>query len=438
MIDHDTAPGDASGLRQRAEQSVAASDGVEGQTLRSLLQRAIRRGESIPQAIGLRIVLDLAEAMAIRATSQAPATGAADGHRPLAPELVHVADDGRARRLERAAGPARGAPSSAYMAPEHIAGSRNVDARSDVFELGLLLWEMLACRSLFGAVTDEEERERVLAAPARVQRDQFMRGEPIAAALAKLVARALQRDPDQRFQSYQEFADALVSAELVAEHEQVAELVREGMRESAAAAAVVSSIAAADVTAQVDVTEILLSAAACADRAEPTETRRTLVSAPEDVSAESPADGDAAAGELVQAESGPGEHRRTRSRVVVVATLAVLAVLGWVALRRTDTPAAAPARSDDPSAAAAPSRAAPARHSEALRGASSARPSAAPPGTAAPARREPPSDLGRESTPAGPEGARGAISPAPGKTGARNRAASRGRARAAEFVPDDI
>src|SRR5438309_3181756 len=95
-----------------------------------------------------------------------------------------------------------------YIAPERIEG-RPVTARTDVYGLGLLAYELLAGRPAFdGVSTDELMRLRLESAPpslrlARVGIDEAIDG---------VVTRALSRDPERRQASAGEFARALAGA----------------------------------------------------------------------------------------------------------------------------------------------------------------------------------------------------------------------------------
>src|SRR5262245_2839142 len=55
------------------------------------------------------------------------------------------------------------ASTAAYAAPERLRGSQG-DRRSDVFSLGILLWEALAHERLFGGATDDAVKAAVLGA----------------------------------------------------------------------------------------------------------------------------------------------------------------------------------------------------------------------------------------------------------------------------------
>ncbi len=83
-----------------------------------------------------------------------------------------------------------------YLSPEAALGQR-IDARTDIFAVGIILWEMLAGRRLFLGDTDLETVKQVQA--ARIPPlNQF--NPQVTAELEQVVARALARDPTQRYQ----------------------------------------------------------------------------------------------------------------------------------------------------------------------------------------------------------------------------------------------
>jgi serine/threonine-protein kinase len=96
----------------------------------------------------------------------------------------------------------------AYMAPEQLTGRSELDGRADVFSAGIMLFELLTGRRPF-------EAESPAAIIARIAHD----GAPLPAQLPEplaslpdldaLLRKALDKDPEQRFVSAQEFAHAL-------------------------------------------------------------------------------------------------------------------------------------------------------------------------------------------------------------------------------------
>jgi serine/threonine-protein kinase len=92
-----------------------------------------------------------------------------------------------------------------YLAPEQVEG-RTVDARSDVYALGIVLYEMLTGEAPFPVTTElATATARLLSdppAPSALRRE-------LTPAIDAVVGRALARDPDERFASAADFATAL-------------------------------------------------------------------------------------------------------------------------------------------------------------------------------------------------------------------------------------
>jgi serine/threonine protein kinase len=92
-----------------------------------------------------------------------------------------------------------------YLSPE-AANGKEVDARADIFSLGIVLWEMLAGRRLFLGETD-------YATVKLVQQANIPRLSPlnnqVDVDFEEIMLKALARDPDTRFQTAHEFGEAL-------------------------------------------------------------------------------------------------------------------------------------------------------------------------------------------------------------------------------------
>jgi len=92
-----------------------------------------------------------------------------------------------------------------YLAPEAALGEP-VDARADIFALGIVLWEMLAGRRLFLGETDYQTVK--LVQQANVPSLSRLNPE-VDADLEEVVMKALARDSDERYLSARDFGDAL-------------------------------------------------------------------------------------------------------------------------------------------------------------------------------------------------------------------------------------
>ncbi len=92
-----------------------------------------------------------------------------------------------------------------YMAPEQMT-SAVVDRRVDIWALGAVLWELLTLRKLFLRETDVNTMYAVLS--GEIQPPSAYRSE-VSADLDEIVLKALQRSPDERWQSAREMGKAL-------------------------------------------------------------------------------------------------------------------------------------------------------------------------------------------------------------------------------------
>src|SRR5207248_9574620 len=92
-----------------------------------------------------------------------------------------------------------------YMSPEQVAGSE-VDGRSDIFALGIVLHELLTGRRLFKADSDVQTLARVrecnVAPPSRLN-------PQLPPGVDAIVLKALAKNPDDRYRTAQEFRLAI-------------------------------------------------------------------------------------------------------------------------------------------------------------------------------------------------------------------------------------
>jgi len=95
-----------------------------------------------------------------------------------------------------------------YMSPEQLRGSVS-DVRSDIWSAGTVLYELATGRRAFGKLTTTTRLTRIL--NGIVQRPNEIRPE-VPAALERTILKALNPDPDSRFQSARELIGALYDA----------------------------------------------------------------------------------------------------------------------------------------------------------------------------------------------------------------------------------
>jgi eukaryotic-like serine/threonine-protein kinase len=89
-----------------------------------------------------------------------------------------------------------------YMSPEQVRGGA-LDARSDIFSLGAILYELLSGRRAFPGASVVESGHAIL------HDDPLPLPEAVPTAVAQIVRRCLEKDPDQRFRSAQDVGFAL-------------------------------------------------------------------------------------------------------------------------------------------------------------------------------------------------------------------------------------
>jgi DNA-binding SARP family transcriptional activator/tetratricopeptide (TPR) repeat protein len=181
---------------------------IEGASLRD---RLLDQGR-LPVADAVRITREIADALDY-------AHGKGLIHRDIKPENILLnqghallADFGIARAIGAAGGEplaaaqrATGTP--AYMSPEQVLGIAPLDARTDIYALGCVLYEMLAGRLPFpGPGVDAVIAQRLAGPPQPVSRLREEAGTELDTALAE----ALAPEPEARFGRVADFAAALM------------------------------------------------------------------------------------------------------------------------------------------------------------------------------------------------------------------------------------
>ncbi len=190
---------------------------VDGESLRARLQRE----HQLPVDEAVRLTCEVADALDcahrhgvlhrdIKPENILLSGSSPHKHRTMSDHAL-VADFGVARSIEGAAGDTLtdtglilGTP--AYMSPEQASGERGLDARTDLYALGCVLYEMLAGEPPFTGPTAQAVATKRLTSsvpPVHLVRD------TVPAGLEAVLMKALAKVPADRFASAGEFGDAL-------------------------------------------------------------------------------------------------------------------------------------------------------------------------------------------------------------------------------------
>jgi serine/threonine-protein kinase len=193
-----------------------AMEYVHGQDLRAVLARAGSQGTRVPLDLALTVVAGAAAGLH-HAHERRTGDGFPMGivHRDVSPSNLMIGYDGAVklldfgiakatmRSVETQSGIIKG--KFAYMAPEQCRG-RDVDRRSDVFSLGIILYEVTTQHRCFRADSDFETMHRIVTGDI-VRPSRLVQGYP--QALEAIVIKALAIDPTQRYQSAGEVLEAI-------------------------------------------------------------------------------------------------------------------------------------------------------------------------------------------------------------------------------------
>lgn len=195
------------------------SELLEGETLR---ERLI--GGPLSQRRAIEYASQIAEGLAA-------AHNKGVVHRDLKPENVFIIKEGRAKildfglaklaRADAASTPGEGATATVpvhtmpgmvlgtagYMSPEQVRG-KEVDARSDIFSLGAILYEMVSGQRAFKGESSIETMNAIV----KEEPPELAEGDShINRGLERIIRRCLEKAPERRFQSASDLAFALES-----------------------------------------------------------------------------------------------------------------------------------------------------------------------------------------------------------------------------------
>ena len=183
---------------------------IDGETL----QERVAREGPLPVVFAARVGTQMAEALAYAHREGVLHRDITPGNILLADGNAYLADFGIARMFGESArvrttasGLVLGTP--AYMSPEQASGELECDGRSDVYSLGCVLYEAIVGAPPFhGATTQAVIADRFRAPPAPVHEVR----DDVPAELSDVIARAMRREPDERFADAAELGAALAAA----------------------------------------------------------------------------------------------------------------------------------------------------------------------------------------------------------------------------------
>ena len=95
-----------------------------------------------------------------------------------------------------------------YMSPEQVLGHKYIDERTDVFSLGVVLYELLTLKEPFRGMNIRETFDRIIHAPPTPPRERAPDRE-IPEVLEQIVLKAISKKPGQRYQSMPHFIEAM-------------------------------------------------------------------------------------------------------------------------------------------------------------------------------------------------------------------------------------
>ncbi len=191
-----------------------AMEYVRGKTLIELAKRAIEVSQQLPLDVGVHIVSEVASALAYMNEGIG-----ADGramqvvHRDVSPTNVIIANTGQVKLIDFGIARQGSAVSeregirpgkASYMSPEQAKGE-SLDGRSDIFSLGTILYEITVGRRLWRGAKEDAIRRIVEEKPAPPS--YVVRAYP--GDLEMVVMRALEKRPEDRYQSASEMVDDL-------------------------------------------------------------------------------------------------------------------------------------------------------------------------------------------------------------------------------------
>ncbi len=193
-----------------------AMEWVDGLDLREDLIRLDRAGRAMPEEVALYILVETAKGLAYAHARRDPSgRPLALVHRDVSPANILISNDGQVKITDFGVAVATARLSFsipgtlhgkvAYMSPEQVTGA-DLDGRSDQFSLAVVAYEMLCGERPFEGEGDVAVLEQVRRCEPRPLWEAAPWLDPV---LARIVMKAMSRDPEARFPTMDEFAHVL-------------------------------------------------------------------------------------------------------------------------------------------------------------------------------------------------------------------------------------
>jgi serine/threonine protein kinase len=195
-----------------------AMEFIHGKDLRAIFDRARKRGETVPVPMACYVMMKVCEGLDY-AHNKKDAAGRDLNlvHRDVSPQNILISYDGDVKIIDfgvaKAAGKAGKTQAGilkgkfGYMSPEQVRGLP-LDRRSDIFSVGIVLYELLTGERLFYGESDFSTLEKVrnveIMPPSTYNRR-------IPEELEQIVLKALAKDVDDRYQTAMDLHDDLQS-----------------------------------------------------------------------------------------------------------------------------------------------------------------------------------------------------------------------------------
>jgi serine/threonine protein kinase len=195
-----------------------AMEFIAGQDLGQVIKTAVATGTGLPLELSCLIVRDLCLGLHAAHTFVDPSGRAQPViHRDVAPKNVMVSYAGHVKVIDFGIAKAKGRlvrtqmgtvrGTQAYMSPEQIQ-DLPIDGRSDLFSVGIILYELLTGSRLYPASSTGSVLKLIRQVPV----NPCEQNPEIPAALGEVVLKALAKEPDDRFQTGKAFAKAIEAA----------------------------------------------------------------------------------------------------------------------------------------------------------------------------------------------------------------------------------